>query len=174
MSGRPHKKLQPGERFGRLVAQKFLGVTKHGCAVYLCMCDCGRLVSRRRSDLRKGRSTSCEIGECHRRWRGGFLNVGSEAWAQKRLSSLKRQSRSQGYAEPYESVSRVLELWNLSGGSCACCGHESQSTLHLDHCHETGRLRGFVCKTCNTCIGYVQESSSRLISMAVWVGSQPA
>lgn len=172
--GRPHKKLQHNERFGRLVAVQFSGVNSHGCAMYVCRCDCGRLVSRRASDLRKGRSVSCEVGECHRRWRGGCGNAGSEAWAKKRLASLRRQSKTNGYAEPYESFARVMELWEMSGGACACCGLASQSPLHLDHCHESGKLRGFVCKTCNTCIGYTKESAFQLVAMAAWVASQPA
>lgn len=166
--------IEPGTRFGRLVVTHFAGVSKHGQGSQHCLCDCGRRVVRRSGDLLRGRTVSCEIGECHRRWLGGRENLGSEAWARRRIDSLKRQSRRSGYAEPYEGADRVLDLWHLCGGVCACCREPSETTLHLDHCHETGRLRGFVCRVCNTCIGLASEHSSKLVCMAVWVTSQPA
>src|ERR1019366_8512060 len=33
---------------------------------------------------------------------------------------------------------------------CECCGEISTKTLHLDHCHDTGRFRGWCCHRCNT------------------------
>ena len=31
---------------------------------------------------------------------------------------------------------------------CACCGRETK--LLLDHCHESGLFRGYICTRCNT------------------------
>src|ERR1019366_10571713 len=33
-------------------------------------------------------------------------------------------------------------------GQCQCCG--TPATLHLDHDHETGVFRGYLCHYCNT------------------------
>ena len=38
---------------------------------------------------------------------------------------------------------------------CAICGCEGRLTL--DHCHDTGRLRGWLCSGCNTGIGLLKE-----------------
>jgi len=165
--------IAPGTRFGKLAVTAFAGVSKQGVGVQHCVCDCGRTVKRKSHDLVAGRCTSCEIGQCHHRWRGGKDTAGSRAWACWRLSRIKLQSRKAGYAEPYEDEDRVIELWNACAGLCACCGMKSCKTLHLDHCHETGRLRGFVCGTCNVCIGYTNENASQLVSMASWVAWQP-
>jgi hypothetical protein len=32
---------------------------------------------------------------------------------------------------------------------CECCEQKSTRTLHLDHCHDTGRFRGWCCDGCN-------------------------
>jgi hypothetical protein len=33
---------------------------------------------------------------------------------------------------------------------CECCGEISAITLHFDHCHDSGRFRGWCCIRCNT------------------------
>jgi Recombination endonuclease VII len=40
---------------------------------------------------------------------------------------------------------------------CECCGGVSGKTLHLDHCHDTGRFRGWCCGGCNTGIGQADQ-----------------
>ena len=169
--------LLPGQRFGKLVVIKFCGTKPNGSGtlgLHECVCDCGRRVVRATTDLIRGKRSNCGIGKCNPVWRGGYKNIGSEAWATKKLGSLKAQSRRGGYAQPYESAQRVIELWEMCNGVCSCCTAKSDVPLHLDHCHQTGRLRGFICKTCNTCIGYTNDSAFRLVCMASWVASRPA
>lgn len=50
------------------------------------------------------------------------------------------------------------------GQSCAICG--STEKLQLEHCHETGKWRGALCKPCNTAIGLLNEDK-RLFDNAV-------
>ena len=38
------------------------------------------------------------------------------------------------------------------GTPCDCCGR-TDAPLSLDHCHITGKLRGYLCQTCNVSIG---------------------
>ena len=41
-------------------------------------------------------------------------------------------------------------------GKCQCCGRIDK--LNLDHCHKTGKYRGFTCKTCNVGFGHLGDS----------------
>lgn len=41
-----------------------------------------------------------------------------------------------------------VEMWNSQNGECAIC-QEKKSRLDVDHCHETGRVRGLLCMRCN-------------------------
>ena len=36
------------------------------------------------------------------------------------------------------------------GGVCALCRRPPSKQFHVDHCHETGRVRGLLCHLCNT------------------------
>lgn len=47
-------------------------------------------------------------------------------------------------------------------GGCAICRHCPDRTLHVDHCHATGKVRGLLCGRCNVALGMVGESSVRL------------
>lgn len=58
---------------------------------------------------------------------------------------------------------RLKEKYNISredfaslqyATSCEICGGDNGgATLHLDHCHATGKIRGMLCRGCNHAIG---------------------
>jgi protein-arginine kinase activator protein McsA len=41
------------------------------------------------------------------------------------------------------------------GGRCLICQEETK--LHVDHCHETKKVRGLLCRECNTGLGKFKE-----------------
>lgn len=45
-------------------------------------------------------------------------------------------------------------------GVCAICGNEESQNRHLsvDHDHETGRVRGLLCGSCNTKLGWFERN----------------
>lgn len=53
-------------------------------------------------------------------------------------------------------------------GRCDICGARpqeppvSRSTLDLDHCHDTGLFRGFLCNHCNLGLGNFKDNPTRL------------
>lgn len=176
---RPEAFRLDGKRFGSLVV---IGVSpstsrkddKRCNTIWDCVCDCGNNCRIQTSYLTKGKRTSCGRGTCHWAWRGGAGTTGSEAWARARLARIGIASRRGGYAEPYEGWERVIELWMECDGVCACCKRKRRGLLVLDHCHETGRLRGFLCGGCNTSIGLIGESPSALVAAAKYVAIQCA
>lgn len=40
-------------------------------------------------------------------------------------------------------------------GTCYIC--EEWSLLQLDHCHTTGKCRGFLCRRCNIALGFFEK-----------------
>lgn len=59
-----------------------------------------------------------------------------------------------------------MAMYAEQDGRCAICGiHESElpKRLHLDHCHDTGRVRGLLCAKCNTSLGQFEKEPERLL-----------
>jgi hypothetical protein len=57
------------------------------------------------------------------------------------------------------------------GGVCAICGRPPRkgSSLHVDHDHETGCVRGLLCFRCNGGLGQFAESPERLVEAAEYL-----
>ena len=56
-------------------------------------------------------------------------------------------------------------LFASQNAQCAICGDEITFVKgHLDHCHKTGKVRGFLCHWCNHIIGNAKDDPARLES----------
>ncbi len=57
-------------------------------------------------------------------------------------------------------------------GSCAICGvHSSEipMSLAVDHCHDTGAVRGLLCTSCNTTLGNMGDNPALLREAAKYL-----
>ena len=64
------------------------------------------------------------------------------------------------YGMSLKDYDKLLESQN---GACRICGqYPSEVSLAVDHCHETGIIRGLLCNTCNTGLGMFKDSKDLL------------
>jgi len=57
------------------------------------------------------------------------------------------------------------EMYEAQCGCCVICGdHQSTLTavLHVDHNHETGKVRGLLCRFCNLLEGFIKDKPQAL------------
>lgn len=68
---------------------------------------------------------------------------------------------------------QYLEFVKNHNYSCDICGNkpESHFNLHIDHCHETGRVRGLLCGKCNQGIGLFMHNENIIKEAARYVES---
>lgn len=59
----------------------------------------------------------------------------------------------------------VMEL--EQDGKCKIC--KSKEKLFVDHCHETEKVRGLVCNTCNLMLGLAKDNPEILIKAAEYL-----
>ena len=86
-------------------------------------------------------------------------NPKNMAWRKARQSTPERKARAKVQRSTLWAKAQIIanrcrmpiEIPNRPHPeSCECCGNISERTLHLDHCHNTGRFRGWCCHQCNT------------------------
>jgi hypothetical protein len=53
-------------------------------------------------------------------------------------------------------------LIKKQNGKCAICKETQTKSLHLDHCHATGKIRGLLCFKCNSALGKFMDSKAIL------------
>jgi len=80
------------------------------------------------------------------------------------LSHEERTRRRRLRRRAKEHSLTIEELVAL-GDECHICGESETGrwgTLHIDHDHETGKVRGLLCVGCNRGIGFFSDSAERM------------
>lgn len=87
-----------------------------------------------------------------RKWDEDHKERRTEVW---RRSNLKIR-----FGITLEDYNKMFEDQN---GCCAICGiHNSKlkRNLHVDHSHETGKIRGLICHKCNSALGSFNDDTT--------------
>lgn len=66
-----------------------------------------------------------------------------------------------------QCITRKEYLRLMGLGCCAICG--ATDRLVIDHCHQSGKLRGVLCPPCNQALGLFMDSASRMEDAAEYV-----
>lgn len=71
------------------------------------------------------------------------------------------------------SLEQYEEMLKRQRGVCAVCGHvcATGKILSVDHDHDTGRVRGLLCNSCNLGIGQLGDSLDRLRAATAYLES---
>jgi hypothetical protein len=75
-------------------------------------------------------------------------------------TARSRIRRARSFGLEYEHAELIR-----STGSCAVCGHQKPK-LYLDHSHQHGGARGWLCGNCNVGLGMFKDDPKRLRAAA--------
>lgn len=65
------------------------------------------------------------------------------------------------YGLSEEEFSIILDKQD---NACAICKDKFEDTPHIDHCHDTGEVRGLLCRGCNHGLGNFRDNEDNLLS----------
>lgn len=101
------------------------------------------------------------------RWHKPTKAMTRVCWAKTRLKQAQYESGKRGWAAPATTALELAALEREQGGQCAICPRGEN--LHLDHCHTTGKVRGFLCQRHNMGIGLLDDDPAILRAAAVYL-----
>jgi len=71
------------------------------------------------------------------------------------------------------TVDQYDEILASQGGKCAICGTTDPggrgNRYHVDHCHETGSIRGLLCHMCNKTLGNFGDNISGIMRVVKYL-----
>lgn len=97
----------------------------------------------------------------------------------KGRTAKARRERTYRYDPSAARVSKMLARYGMrqddwdarviaQGGRCAIC-ETPTADLHIDHCHQSGAVRGLLCPPCNKGLGHFRDNLDRLVSAASYL-----
>lgn len=138
-----------------------------------------------RSPLRQPCKTCCAARDAaHRNEDPGARRATLAKSYMKHRDRLRAAGRSRLLGTYGLTVAEYEQIHGLQEGRCAICLREETVTdprygqvrrLAVDHCHETGVVRGLLCARCNMAMGMFEDDLGRLIAVVSYLQShQPA
>lgn len=100
-----------------------------------------------------------------------YLKHHDRELARGRMRAVRDREKIREYSRHYRMLVRFgitvadwERLFESQGKACAICKRLDPDGRHwhTDHCHETGKLRGILCRRCNLGLGWFDDSTEKL------------
>jgi hypothetical protein len=99
-----------------------------------------------------------------------------QPWYAEYMTPLRRKNVLQRYGLTPESYVALLQK---QGCRCAICGADKpgngvgDKNFDVDHCHETGKVRGLLCRKCNVTAGVLEKNRDRIALIEEYLKAHP-
>lgn len=97
----------------------------------------------------------------------------SKTWKQENKQAAQDSQRKSMRKLRYGLTEEAFSLrYTEQGGCCAICSTPLETTgknTHIDHDHNTGKVRGLLCNNCNTGIGKFSEDTVTLQKAILYI-----
>ena len=116
----------------------------------------------------KWRMNNPEKTKYHKdKWREFNPEKDKESRQKSCKNNIGKFRKYKGLPEPTRDMPEACEICGLIETRKHYMG--TVSSLCLDHCHESGKFRGWVCSRCNLTLGRVNDSAELLELMAQYI-----
>jgi hypothetical protein len=97
------------------------------------------------------------------------------AWTPERREKERRRAYGNRIRKLYGmSLLQYDIILKSQDGKCAICFRADptgKGSFHVDHCHQTGEVRGLLCSRCNMMIGMASDSIEVLLRAVSYLGN---
>jgi hypothetical protein len=109
-------------------------------------------------------------------------NSGNE-WRRRNPDAHDRYIRTGNLKKFGMDEAAYTAMWTAQNGKCANehCSYKTdipfpmkRQGLQVDHCHETGAVRGLLCHNCNTALGHAKDDIDRLLGLIKYLSDREA
>lgn len=111
-------------------------------------------------------------------WKEGFSNKDKPAYARKWRATNARKAKNSELKRRFGiTIDDYDRMFEEQGGVCKICEQlesslqrdGSPSSLCVDHCHETRKVRGLLCHNCNRSLGLLKDNADVLRKAAEYL-----
>lgn len=108
-----------------------------------------------------------KVRENNKRWRvknPGKVRQQQRRWHDTNPEKSRAKRRSDNLAKYGLSVEQYDELWAAQKQRCKLCSEDKPrgGKWVVDHCHDTGVVRGIICNQCNIGLGHFSDDPAKL------------
>lgn len=111
------------------------------------------------------RSACREYGANNKEARNARLRAWRKANPEAAAAADRRAHLRSKYGITEAEVDALREA---QGGCCAVCG-EATTRLFVDHDHVDGHVRGLLCQTCNTFLGWYENKADTILRFQAYL-----
>jgi hypothetical protein len=109
------------------------------------------------------KESEIERSKAYREANKEALKVARKERKQRDPEKIKAQWRKNDLKKKYNITPEYYDkMFEDQKGQCAICLTTSSKALHVDHNHETGKIRALLCPHCNVGLGHFKESLNLL------------
>ena len=119
-----------------------------------------------------GRRGQCN--QCRSKRQSAYAKAHPQKRAKQDASVTRKHKLKVKYGLTLERYASICKMQN---GVCAICGNGPDTkwrTLVVDHCHDTGIVRGLLCHRCNVALGRTGDNLDGLMRFVNYLRNQPA
>lgn len=124
-----------------------------------------------RAASKDGKQNQCKA--CNSAWAKENTEARRDSWRRYRRATYMKQKYGL-------TIEDYWVMYEAQGQRCAICrihGDDAnqhtvqQLPLHVDHCHTTGKVRGLLCRPCNTMLGDAKDDLDTLRAAIAYLES---
>jgi len=135
---------------------------------YWCKTCCSKYNTERNKSSDKYAAYMREYSRAH----PARLSPARALWRERNKDRIKRRVKSNNLKIKYGiTLDEFNEMLKVQDGGCAICGSApTPKDTHVDHDHETGVVRGILCRSCNLGLGNFGDDTEIMSKAIKYLG----